>query len=1847
MRGKNTKLLLSCTAFLFLCMLACVVGVASARTIYVPDDYAKIQWAVDSASDGDTIIVRDGTYYENVLVNKMLTIRSENGSANCIVDGGGGGTVITLNADGIKIEGFTVRNSGSLLYAGIKVFSNANKIAYNSITNNYNGIHLYYSSNNTIAKNNVSSNNEVGILLWYSSSNTIANNNISSNNCYGIYLSSSSNNTIASNTVSSNNDDGICLYNSSSNTIANNNISSNNCYGIYLSPSSNNNIIANNTVSSNNWDGICLSSSSNIITNNTVSSNNDDGICLYNSSNTIANNTVSNNSCGIFLDYSSNNTIANNTISNNYYGIFLDYSSNNKIYLNNFIDNTGQVCSSRSTNIWNSTEKITYTYNGKQYTNYLGNYWSDYVGSDADGDGIGDTPYGIDGDKDYYPLMEPGENYFLTTPTPTPTPIPTPTPAPTPTPTIIYVPDDYARIQWAVDNASAGDTIIVRDGNYYENVVVDKKLTIKSENGSAYCIVNGGGSWGEKVFSLEADGIRIEGFTITGGWYGIYICSNENSISNNNISSNNCYGMCLEDSDNNSISNNNISNNECGIHFYRSNRNTISNNIISLNEVYGIWLEDSNNNNISENNISNNDYGIELWYSKNNIIYMNNFINNTQNVYSYDSTNIWNSTEKIKYTYKGSKFENYMGNYWDDYTGSDADEDGIGDTPYNIDSDKDNYPLMERFENYFAAENKPPIADFTYMPEYPIVDQTVEFDASSSYDPDGTIVSYDWDFGDGAKASGDVVTHAYSSAGNYTVILTVTDNEGEKNSTSKMISVITKEVIYVPDDYEKIQWAVDNASVGDTIIVRDGVYVENIDINKPHLTIKSENGSANCIVMADDLYDCVFEITADNVNISGFTIKGAEEDYAGIGLEGDYCIISENSIENNYCGIGLGKSNKNSILGNRIENNSLGIRLSCSNKNTISGNSIENNRVGIFIGYSHNNIFYLNNFNNTYRVSLLDPYSSNIWNSTEKITYTYKGSIFTNYLGNYWSDYTGYDADRDGIGDTAYSVCCTLDKDYRPLMEKFENYISPADSPPVVDTFSVTPSEITVGESFTISYSVSDDKGLERVELWRAKSEEDPGEGSDLWEKIKTQYISGTSYSGSFSDSPSTSGTYWYGIHVVDTAEQWKSERDYGKGPIKVGVLIDVPFFSQKDERWKDKYLDNSPYNFGKYGCAVTSAAMVLNYSGWDTDPLRLNMTLTAIRGINENGDITQKGWEYMRLKRVPEEGIGDEEELLKRVDEELAQERPVMASVNTTKYPLHYIVFRGKIGSEYHFWDPADKEPTDRVWPNGALGKYTLRTLRIYAIAPYAPPIAGKGIWIVNISKIEEKEGGLDNVINRLRNAKVSYVAIKCGDGRFFWSAERRANPERIKEFHDAGIKVLGWQVIYGEHGAGYYKTGGWPEEEADVSNKIMSIDGIDGFIIDFEPTKRGEYEYYVGSIENATKYLELIRKDHPKGNFFIAYAPYARVYKEHKPYYLNFSKYCDAVMPQAYWAMRPTDPETEIKRMEEGVEGESEGWGRVYDECTGERIPIIPIGQGIKLEKGNDVTEDDVRTFCEKLYEKGYLGVSLFRYYFEGKIIKDEVWEVYRDCFNSQLTIIAHSPVDIAVTDPAGFIINKEINEIPGATYTEFDINGDGHPDDRITILYRKAGDYLINVAPEPNASPTDTYTLEVSTETETIILAENAPVSEIPTKPYVFTSTAIFDTGAPSNPYPSISGTHNGTITPNKTIIATKLYTYACEGTGGHTEYARIWNETWSATASWKGYTEDWHNITFDKEVVLIANKTYNFTVITGSYPQIHHTNALLTENGWINCTEFIDANGNKYEDWIPAIKLWFSV
>ncbi len=81
-----------------------------------------------------------------------------------------------------------------------------------------------------------------------------------------------------------------------------------------------------------------------------------------------------------------------------------------------------------------------------------------------------------------------------------------------------------------------------------------------------------------------------------------------------------------------------------------------------------------------------------------------------------------------------------------------------------------------------------PIASFTFSPQNPLINQAVTFNASSSYDSDGTIVNYSWDFGGGQTGSGKVVTHTYTTFGYYLVILNVTDNDGY--STRKDLGVI-------------------------------------------------------------------------------------------------------------------------------------------------------------------------------------------------------------------------------------------------------------------------------------------------------------------------------------------------------------------------------------------------------------------------------------------------------------------------------------------------------------------------------------------------------------------------------------------------------------------------------------------------------------------------------------------------------------------------------------------------------------------------------------------------------------------------------------------------------------------------------------------------------------------------------------------------------------------------------------------------------------------------------------------------------------------------------------------------
>jgi hypothetical protein len=98
-----------------------------------------------------------------------------------------------------------------------------------------------------------------------------------------------------------------------------------------------------------------------------------------------------------------------------------------------------------------------------------------------------------------------------------------------------------------------------------------------------------------------------------------------------------------------------------------------------------------------------------------------------------------------------------------------------------------------------VTDNQPPQALLVASPTNPTVGQLVNFNASASSDPDGTIVSFAWDFGDGDTASGERVTHSYETANSFNVLLVVTDDQGTKASATLLITVSPAQTVTTAD----------------------------------------------------------------------------------------------------------------------------------------------------------------------------------------------------------------------------------------------------------------------------------------------------------------------------------------------------------------------------------------------------------------------------------------------------------------------------------------------------------------------------------------------------------------------------------------------------------------------------------------------------------------------------------------------------------------------------------------------------------------------------------------------------------------------------------------------------------------------------------------------------------------------------------------------------------------------------------------------------------------------------------------------------------------------------------------
>jgi YVTN family beta-propeller protein/parallel beta-helix repeat protein len=259
----------------------------------------------------------------------------------------------------------------------------------------------------------------------------------------------------------------------------------------------------------------------------------------------------------------------------------------------------------------------------------------------------------------------------------------------------------------------------------------------------------------------------------------------------------------------------------------------------------------------------------------------------------------------------------------------------------------------------------------------------------------------------------------------------------------------------------RIQAAIDNATDGDTIYVNAGNYSENVNVNTAVTLQGAGAGVVN--VTAALASDHVFVVTRDYVNISGFKVTGATGDNkAGIYLQSgvDNSNISDNNASNNFVGIWLSSSSNNNTLTNNTANsNSNGIWLYSSSNNTVTNNTASSNRdIGIFLqGSSTNNTLTSNtaNSNNNYGIYLQSSSTNNtiynnyfnntnnavdqgynVWNTTITAGTNIIGGSWLG--GNYWSNYTGADTNRDGLGDTLtpYNNSGNIQNggDYHPLV---------------------------------------------------------------------------------------------------------------------------------------------------------------------------------------------------------------------------------------------------------------------------------------------------------------------------------------------------------------------------------------------------------------------------------------------------------------------------------------------------------------------------------------------------------------------------------------------------------------------------------------------------------------------------------------------------------------------------------------------------------------------------------------------------------------------------------------------
>lgn len=327
-------------------------------TVEVPEDFPTIQQAIDVATPGTTILVHNGTYAENLVINKTIHLIGDNPTTT-IIDGSTANTSYSPtieiysseDAGNVKITNFTI--TGSKNAWGIYILfptSSGAWIENNIVTNNSGGINVDAADNCTLINNTVTNNQYEGILFMDCSSNTMKNNTLAGNPYnFGIYFNGFDHDIDTTNTIN-----GKPIRYLKNKTCLNINPTTYPGIG-YLALVNCTNATVEDLILPNNVNGLLLANTTDSIIRNNIISSNLRGLEIVNSHNvTVQGNNITDNVWqALTLDNSPTNKLTSNKLANNLYNLRIEGAT-----LNDFtqdIDTTNTIDGKLVRYIINST----------------------------------------------------------------------------------------------------------------------------------------------------------------------------------------------------------------------------------------------------------------------------------------------------------------------------------------------------------------------------------------------------------------------------------------------------------------------------------------------------------------------------------------------------------------------------------------------------------------------------------------------------------------------------------------------------------------------------------------------------------------------------------------------------------------------------------------------------------------------------------------------------------------------------------------------------------------------------------------------------------------------------------------------------------------------------------------------------------------------------------------------------------------------------------------------------------------------------------------------------------------------------------------------------------------------------------------------------------------------------------------------------------------------------------------------------------------------------------------------------------------------------------------------------